>query len=708
MKIIVNELDPIRFRKGHPYVKQVPTFVSDAAGGKDEIARWILDANGIAYEDRPHMPLCGTRAVERLIGEFALGKGPALVMTDTLLYGVDSIVRYWEQRSPPHLRMIPDGESRAPALDLYSLFMGRLDELVQKYMLGRLLDDPASLRAVFRQRAPFLEHLQYTLFLPIIRRILFAQLHLAANTCEERWIEIQKIFAQVSEQLSKGTRYLCGDRITIADIAFASVGAPVILPEEFGGVIAQFKQISPAYRKDVTELRKTAAGQFILRVYQEDRPMIIPQSQLPASPGLLTNVGQRLSIFLNAKQPGFFSFIQRHFPIVKLPIIPIAVVTRNSLVVEMLNRDGNFTIEEINSRKMASQKGAFFLGWDRNNPQFDRERNFTRSAVRHSDLEVIRTFIRESCDRVLADNRRYERIDIANTLCRPVLVRLIDFYFGISAPSDRTMMNWLRILFYDLFLNFTNKPKIHASALQAGIARRNWVRQAIQDRIAALDAGNPLPDNVLNRMILLSRDPGYEWVDEDVINRNIGGLITGILETTNKAVVHVLGVLLDRPDILSGAVATAQAKDMDKMYGYVAEALRFLPVQPGLLRYCETDQTLTGGGTRTYALRGKSIVLALTAAAMFDSTAFPDPMSFDPGRIARNARYMNWGFGLHECFGRHINAVTVPEFTAAALRLKNIRRSNGMAGRGAGLTTLGFPNNFVLSFDPGHIHENHD
>jgi len=38
-------------------------------------------------------------------------------------------------------------------------------------------------------------------------------------------------------------------------------------------------------------------------------------------------------------------------------------------------------------------------------------------------------------------------------------------------------------------------------------------------------------------MILLQREAGNGWFDDETIQRNIGGLITGILETTNKAVI---------------------------------------------------------------------------------------------------------------------------------------------------------------------------
>ena len=36
--------------------------------------------------------------------------------------------------------------------------------------------------------------------------------------------------------------------------------------------------------------------------------------------------------------------------------------------------------------------------------------------------------------------------------------------------------------------------------------------------------------------------------------------------------------------------------DMKKMYGYVSEALRFNPVQPGVIRFSETKQELKRQG----------------------------------------------------------------------------------------------------------------
>ena len=197
------------------------------------------------------------------------------------------------------------------------------------------------------------------------------------------------------------------------------------------------------------------------------------------------------------------------------------------------------------------------------------------------------------------------------------------------------MKTWIRALFYDLFLNFTDNTTKHQKAVDASNERKDWTLELIEDRKQALKDGKTLPDNILNRLMLMQKeDPGMNGWMMILLQRNIGGLITGILETTNKAAIYALDELFNRPDVLKGAIKVAQDKDMKKMYGYVCEALRFNPVQPGVIRYSERKQTLKGKGTRTYTIAPKTKVFAMTAAAMFDPAAFPDPKKFDAERNA--------------------------------------------------------------------------
>ena len=693
---IIDESGPGKYRAVFSYDKLAPTFVSNNVGGSDEIARWVLDRNDILYRDEPHAPPFCASVVNRLTGATGPSNCPALIRTDALLYTTDSIVEYLDQRSTPSKRLLPaDAGKRKEVLALYNLFTGELEERVMQYVYAQLLPSPDLARTLFTQRIPALEKWKYRMNYTAIRKKLMRDPALSDNLPQDALPRIKDIFQRVDSILRDGRKYLAGNTLTLADLAFAAIAAPLVLPEEFGGAMCRINQVPPVWRKDVLLLRMTSAGQFILRLYREDRPVMRPQKELPKEPNALGRLGERIGLLLASRQTSLFSFLQRHFPVLKIWFTRVMTVNRNDLLVELMERDNDFTIEEINATKMARQKGAFFLGMDKMNPQFDRERNFVRRSAKKEDLESIRIYIRNSSEEILGQTQRFGRIDVADSLCRVVLVRFIDHYFGVPGPTETIMKDWLRALFYDLFLNFTNNAAKHQAAVDAANERKAWLLQLIKDRRRTLKEGRRLDDNVLNRLILLQQEEGNAWFDDDTLQRNMGGLITGILETTNKAVILVLDELFDRPEILQGAIGCARQKDMKKMYGYVSEALRFNPAQPGVIRYSENRQTLKGKGDKVYTVPARSTVFALTAAAMMDPAAFPEPLRFDPDR---EAVYMNFGFALHECYGKYINAVTISEFVAAVLRLPNVQRAPGRPGRGTGLHEGPFPNNFVVTF----------
>ncbi|MBX2828774.1 MAG: cytochrome P450, partial [Flavobacteriaceae bacterium] len=524
---------------------------------------------------------------------------------------------------------------------------------------------------------------------------LFEAIQAGVPVLGSNLVEIQKIFTQVGACLQDGRRYLTGDSITAADVAFAACAAPVLLPVEFQGSLPKFNEIAEELRQEIMDLRATPAGQFALHLYQEDRPINVALGTPPKYPNAFKKAVNKMVIKLTGNPGKLFYFLQKRFPVLKIGIAKIAAVSRHDLVVEVLQRDLDFTIKEINAKKMANQKGTFFLGMDRNNPQFDRERNYVRAATRKDDLDMIRAYVREHANAICERIQPHGKLDVVQTLNYNVLLGLLGYYFGVPAPVNSQMKRWQRTMFFDLFLNFTNNPEKHHAAVQSGKERTAWVRGLIAERKKALANGEEIADNLLNRLIKMQQQPEYDWVDDDTIRRNIGGLLTGIQETTSKAVVYALQELFKRPETLKGAVMASKAYDMDTVKGYVYEALRFNPVQPGVLRFSETKQILKGAGKKTYTIKGNRKVMALTSGAMFDPVTFPEPKKF---KHDRDSRYMNWGFALHECYGKYINSVTIPELVAAVLRLDQVALSKGALGRGSGLTIGPFPNNYVVTF----------
>lgn len=690
-------LPPIRFRKNFSYHRLAPTLVCENVSPLSEIARWALDLNLVVYRELSHAPPYAANSISHLTGNDGFGDNPVLESTDSLVYGPESVIRLVDQSNPADKWLFPaDTAACEEVVRLYRLFTGELYENVMRYLYSELLPSRRSALDLFTQNAPLMERLGWRFGFGFQREALSARWKLNQQPAVAYLESVQKVFQQVEDILSDGRWYLTGDRLTAADIALASVGALVTLPVEFGGGITKLKEIPFELRARILDLRATRAGQYILRLYQDDRPINL-QWKVPREPGICQRFVGRIKRFAMQRQAGAFYFLQRWFPVLNLPFVKITAIARHDLVVQALERDEDFTIHEINARKMGMQKGTFFLGMDRSNPQFSRERDFVLKASRKEDLPVVREFIRSHAKQITHDVQPFGKLDVANTLCYVVLSRLLGDYFGVPGPTNSTTKRWSLDLFYDLFFNFTDNETIHGNAVTAANERNAWTLELIRQRKHDLQNGRNLDDNLLNRLILISQEPGYEWVSDMTICRNIGGLLTGAFGTTNKAVIYVLDQLFQRPDQLRSAVEAAVADDIDRVYGFVSEALRFSPVQPGVLRFSENEQFLSGAGKKKYRVRGGRLCLCLTSGAMFDPVTFPSPKTFQPDR---DARYMNWGFALHECYGQYINAISIPEFVAAVLRLKNVRRAPGRAGQATGLNQGPFPNYFVVEFDP--------
>ena len=689
-------LYPIRFKTNFTYNKRVPTLTCNATSGGSEIARWVLDIHQILRIEEKHAIPYATSVINKITGMDGIHNNPVLTSTDRLIFTPESIIQHYDQFVPAEQRLFPESASlQNEVVELYRQFTTTLDQYVWQYVFTELFRSKKNTKELLKKGATNNERWKLLFGYGAAKKTIAKQQILTNENPIVYLLEIQKVFKDIDQRLSDGRRYLTGNTFTAADLAFAATVAPIILPEEYGGDLYSFSEISEELRQEIIDLRATAAGQFALRLYQEDRPINLNLGKVPEAPGAFKRALNRLLIKLSSKQYKIFYFLQKNIPVLRIGLAKIAVVSRHDLVVDVLNRDEDFTIKEINAKKMANQKGTFFLGMDRSNPQFDRERNFVRKTAKKEDIQFIQNFIRTQADALCKQAQPYQKLDVVQHLNYVVLLGVLDQYFGVPAPVNSQMKRWQRTMFYDLFLNFTNNEEKHLAAVNSGKERTAWVRQLISERRQQLAEGKTLDDNLLNRMILLSNEAEYSWVDDDIIRRNIGGLLTGIQETTSKAVIFALQELFKRPKQLKGAIEAAKAYDTDTLRGYVYEGLRFNPVQPGVLRFCETKQIVKGTGKKSYTIKGGYKLMPLTSGAMFDPVTFPKPKQFNPNR---DARYMNWGFALHECYGKYINAVSIPELVAAVLRLENVQPIKGSAGRGAGLQMGPFPNNYVVTF----------
>ena len=72
-------------------------------------------------------------------------------------------------------------------------------------------------------------------------------------------------------RLADGRRHLVGDRFTAADLAFAALSAPVLLPAAYGSPLPPPEALPDVYAREVRRFRAHPAGAFALRLYEQER-----------------------------------------------------------------------------------------------------------------------------------------------------------------------------------------------------------------------------------------------------------------------------------------------------------------------------------------------------------------------------------------------------------------------------------------------------
>ncbi len=387
-----------------------------------------------------------------------------------------------------------------------------------------------------------------------------------------------------------------------------------------------------------------------------------------------------------------FDEVRDVYPILSLP--GIALVTRYTDVVEVLARDGDFSVAAYAS-KMQRATGTFFLGMDDGLP-YEREVAIMRLASSRADLPILEQSIRQWADTCVRDHAHIGRLDAVSDVAQCVPRLLVAQYLGVPGPDAATLAHWLRALFWDIFLNPGDLDvDVRDEAARCSAKLVVWLDAFIVALIARNDAGEELPDSVLARLVQLRATPATA-LDVTGIRRNIAGLVVGAIDTTSECVANVLDFVLDRPQLLANACSLARDGTLLEMQAFVLEALRFNPQAPFLTRITRQPVTLARGTSRETSLPVGTVVLAATMSAMSDASELDAPETFMPGRPGRH--YLHFGHGMHQCFGRHINYLQIAIIAQSVLRLPGLRRAPGDDGV---MKYVGpFPSRLFVEFDP--------
>jgi cytochrome P450 len=381
----------------------------------------------------------------------------------------------------------------------------------------------------------------------------------------------------------------------------------------------------------------------------------------------------------------FFKELRAKRPIFETPLCTL--VAHFDDIVEVLRLPSIYTVALYEP-----MMGDYLMAQD-DTPLHYREKSIMKAMLNRDDLPRIRAFVAERAKRVL--EKSGGRLEMAYGYGRALPTALVQDVFGLDGIEPERLIDWSYWNQYDAFHNqpfdvVGDPDGIRAKSAAARQSLAEYVAELIPRRIGEIKSGRN-PQDVVARMLQTSY-PGSVGFPIERLARNVVGLLIGTVETSSHAALNVLQELLRRHDVLPRAVHAAKADDPTAFDGFVWEALRFAPILPYLFRKSARDYLLAAGTPRATRIQKGAHVLTLTLSATFDPGRFPNPDSFDPTRTTENT--FHFGYGTHECLGRHIAAVLVPEMVRQVLRRPGVKAESAIDFGGTP-----FPERYWVSFD---------
>jgi glutathione S-transferase len=246
-----------------------PRLITITLSPFNELGRWSLDHAGIAYDEEPNALLFHIIASRRAGGK---GTTPVLV-TDGEAIGESAEIAEWAHRHRvPGTPLFPEGEAGKEARALMYRYVEELGPPARRIIWKHLVNDPAMAARFWGQRVSPRQARWQPRLLRLTKPGTKRALKLDREHLEEAPQIIRSIFDEVAERLADGGR-IVGDKLTGADIAFASMSVPAVCPAE-GYPKARMPQ-PEEFPEDVAttirELRAHPAGEYALRMYREER-----------------------------------------------------------------------------------------------------------------------------------------------------------------------------------------------------------------------------------------------------------------------------------------------------------------------------------------------------------------------------------------------------------------------------------------------------
>ncbi len=233
-----------------------------------EKARWALERAGLPYREEPHV-----QGLHRLYARRAGGGStvPVLVTPEGAIGESAGIIAWVDRRLPPEHRLVADGATSPELASICERLDERLGPHGRRLIYVRMFEQPEVMLRFNNQGVPHWEARALRAALPFAKRFIDHALDITPGIEISDEATVWEEFDWVAGMLEDGRPFLLGDRFTAADLTFAALAAPVVLPSDYGVRLPPLELLDEPTSRLIARGRAHPAGRFALRMVAEQR-----------------------------------------------------------------------------------------------------------------------------------------------------------------------------------------------------------------------------------------------------------------------------------------------------------------------------------------------------------------------------------------------------------------------------------------------------
>jgi glutathione S-transferase len=234
-----------------------------------EKARWALDFFGVDYTEDKHPPMV------HWLWSLPSGGGrtvPILRAGSEVIGESSDILHHLDREHGNGQRLYPvDDGLRAEVEQLEERFDTRLGPHTRRVVYFHLLPERKLAIETIGPGVGGVQKMVFRAGFPFFRFMMFRGMNITPTSAERSLDSTRQVFHAVDERLADGREFLVGDSFTAADLTFAALAAPVLLPPGYGAALPGLDDLPSDVLTLVEEFRSTTAGDFALRIYEDHR-----------------------------------------------------------------------------------------------------------------------------------------------------------------------------------------------------------------------------------------------------------------------------------------------------------------------------------------------------------------------------------------------------------------------------------------------------